>query len=144
MCLEGFSWDPLYGYLRHFAAPQLWPRSGVRGVFAGGFGTGFLLVKVKGQRVPCRFCGSLDGDGHLFWERPFPPLVEIREHPKFHDLMEMDKSSWPRCLLWHGWLPLLSGVNGSSPWAGSCREGAANLLECAVGRYSSDALTGRF
>ena len=37
----------------------------------------------------------------------FPPLVEIREHPEFHDFIEMDKTSWPRCLLWHGWLPLL-------------------------------------
>ena len=33
-------------------------------------------------------------------------------------------------------------MNGSSPWAGSLREGAANLLECALGRYSSDALAG--
>ena len=56
----------------------------------------------------------VDGDGHLFWDCTFPPLVEIREHPQFHDLMEMDKSYWPRCLLWHGWLPLLSGVNGGS------------------------------
>ena len=31
-------------------------------------------------------------------------------------------------------------VNGGSPWARSLREGAANLLECALGRYSSDAL----
>ena len=44
-------------------------------------------------------------------------------------------------MLWHGWLPLLSGVNGGSPWAGSPREGASDLLECALGRYSSDALT---
>ena len=61
----------------------------------------------------------------FFWDCTFPPLVEIREHPEFHDLMEMDKTSWPRCLLWHGWLPLLSGINGGSPWAlspagGSC------------------------
>ena len=49
--------------------------------------------------------------------------------------------SWLRCLLWHGWLPLLSGVNGGSAWAGSPREGAANFLDCALGRYSSDALT---
>ena len=41
----------------------------------------------------------------------FPPLVEIRENPDFHDLMRMDKAHWPRCLLWHGWLPMLSGVN---------------------------------
>ena len=59
----------------------------------------FLLHTVKGQRVLCRFCGGDDGDGHLFGECPFPPLFEIREHPEFHDLVELDKSSWPRCLL---------------------------------------------
>ena len=47
---------------------------------------------MKGQRVPCRFCGGADGDGHIFWDCTFPPLVEIREHPEFHGLMEMDKS----------------------------------------------------
>ena len=30
---------------------------------------------------------------------------------------------------------------GAPFWAGSPREGAANLLECALGRYSSDAHT---
>ena len=64
--------------------------------------------------MPCRFSGGRDHDGHLFWDCTFPLLVEIREHPEFHDLMEMDKTSWPRCLLWHGWLNLLSGVNGGS------------------------------
>ena len=32
------------------------------------------------------------------------------------------------------------GVNGGCPWAESPREGASNLLECALGRYSSDVL----
>ena len=36
------------------------------------------------------FCGGVDGDGHLFRECPFPPLVEIRENPEFHDLMRID------------------------------------------------------
>ena len=80
----------------------------LRSVFVGGVWNGFLLGKIQGQDVPCRFCGGRDHDGHLFWDCTFPPLVEIREHPEFHDLMEMDKTSWPRCLLWHGWLPLLS------------------------------------
>ena len=31
-------------------------------------------------------------------------------------------------------------MNGGSPWAGSPGEGASNLLESALGRYSSDAL----
>ena len=47
----------------------------------------------------------------------FHPLVEIRGQTGFYDLLWMDKSYWSRCLLWHGWLPLLSGVNGGSPWA---------------------------
>ena len=109
----------------------------LRGVLVGGVWNGFLLGKVKGCHVPCRFRGGDDNDGHLFWDCTFPPLVEIRENPEFHELMEMDKSCWPRCLLWHGWLPMLSGVNRGSPWALSLAEGASNLLEVALGSYTS-------
>ena len=96
-----------------------------------GFGMFFLLSRVRGRDVPCRFCGAPDDDGHLFWDCPFPPLVEIRENPEFHDLMRLDKTHWPRCLLWHGWLPMLSGVNGASPWAVDASESAAYLVESA-------------
>ena len=102
-----------------------------------GVWNGFLLGKVRGQVVPCQFCGAPDGDGHLFWECTFPPLVEIRENPEFHDLMTMDKGHWPRCLLWHGWLPMLSGVCGASPWAAGASESASYLVENALGGYSS-------
>ena len=74
----------------------------LRSILVGSAWNGFRLGRVRGQPVPCRFCGALDGDGHLFWECTFPPLVEIRENPEFHDLMRMDKGHWPRCLLWHG------------------------------------------
>ena len=77
-------------------------------------------------------CGA-DGDGHLFGECPYPPIVEIRENPEFHDLMRLDKSHRPRCLLWHGWLPFLSGANGDSPCAAAAGEAAANKLECFLG-----------
>ena len=100
-------------------------------------GNGFLLEKVRGQPVPCRFCGAPDGDGHLFWECTFPPLVEIRESPEFHDLMGMDNAHWLWCLRWHGWLPMLSGVNGASPWAADATESAVHLVEVALGRYFS-------
>ena len=109
----------------------------LRGVLVGGVWNGFLLGKVRNCHVPCRFCGGFDHDGHLFWDCPFPPLVEIRENPEFLELMEMDKSFWPRCLLWHGWLPMLSGVNRGSPWALTLAEGAGSLLEVALGSYSS-------
>ena len=109
----------------------------LRNVMVGGVWNGLLLGRVRGQAVPCRFCGARDHDGHLFWECPFPPLVEIRENPEFHDLMRLDKEHWPRCLLWHGWLPLLSGVNFASPCAVDASESAAYLVEVALGRYSS-------
>ena len=103
----------------------------LRSIMVGCVWNGFLLV------IPCRFCGAPGGDGHLFWECTFPPLVEIRENPEFHDLMRMDTEHWPKCLLWHGWLPMLSGVNGASPWAASASESATYLVEVALGRSSS-------
>ena len=63
----------------------------LRNVMVGGVWNGLLLGRVRSQAVPCRFCGAPDSDGHLFWECTFPPLVEIRENPEFHDLIRMDK-----------------------------------------------------
>ena len=40
----------------------------LRGVLVGGVWNGYLLERVRGQPVPCRFCGGPDGDGHLFGE----------------------------------------------------------------------------
>ena len=51
--------------------------------------------------------------------------------------MKEDKAHWPRCLLWHGWLPFFSGVNGASPWAADVPESAVHLIEVALGRCSS-------
>ena len=107
----------------------------LRSVMVGGVWNGFLLGRIRHQVLPCRFCGA--PDGHLFWECTFPPLVEIRENPEFHDLMRMGKAHWPRCLLWHGWLPKLSGGNGVSLWAGNASESANYLFETALGNYSS-------
>ena len=109
----------------------------LRNVMVGGVWNGMLLGRVRGQAVPCRFCGAPDSDGHLFWECPFPLFIEIRENPELHDLMRLDKERWPRCLLWHGWLPMLSGVNGASTWAVDASESATYLVEVALGRYSS-------
>ena len=68
---------------------------------------GFLLGKARKEEVPCRFCGGRDRDGHLFWECTFP---------EFMSLTAVDRWKWPRCLLWHGWLPglvlLVVGILG--------------------------------
>ena len=117
---EGFRGGPLldvHGSLQLLNSSHVRERDKLRSVMGGGIWNGFLLGRVRGQPVPCRFCGAPDSDGQLFWECALPPLVEICENPEFHDLMGMDKAHWPRCLLWHGWLLMLSGVNGASPCA---------------------------
>ena len=43
----------------------------LRGVLVGVVWNGFLLGKVRNCNVPCRFCGGVDHDGHLFWDCPF-------------------------------------------------------------------------
>ena len=76
----------------------------------------------------------------FFWDCTFPRLVEIHEHPEFHDLIEMDKAFWPRCLFGMVGYPFslvfMVIVLGLNPPA----EGAVNMLECALGRYSSGQL----
>ena len=45
----------------------------LREVWVGGVWNGFLLQRVRGELVSCRFCGNTHGDGHegagilLFW-----------------------------------------------------------------------------
>ena len=92
--------------------------------------------RIKGQPVPCQLCGAPDADGHLWGECTFPPLAEIRENPDSHDLMRMDKDHWPRCLLWHAWVPVLSGVHGACPWAAHASQSAGHMVENALGPYS--------
>ena len=79
----------------------------LRAISCGGVWNGFLLGEAKKEDVPCRFCGKRDGDGHLFWECSFLPplpLQHVRELLEFAFLMSLDRSNWPRCLLWHGCL----------------------------------------
>ena len=103
----------------------------------GGVWNGFLLVE-SGVRL--FFVGSVVHPIVMvtcFGNLPFLLLLRYVKSPEFHDLIRMDKGHWPKCLLWHGWLPMLSGVNGASPWALDASESAGYLVEVALGRYSS-------
>ena len=39
-------------------------------------------------------------------------IQHFRDLPEFSYLMSLNRSKWPRCLLWYGWLPGLTGNNG--------------------------------
>ena len=60
------------------------------GSFLGVYGMVFYSARC-GENVLCRFCGGVDGDGHLFWDCTFPPLVHIRESPEFSSIVNLDK-----------------------------------------------------
>ena len=111
----------------------------LRAILCGGVWNGILLGRAKKQDVPCRFCGKRDGNGHLFWECPFPPsLQHVRDLPEFVALMSLDRSKWPRCLLWHGWLPGLSGLSAENPWTSSFGDLAFSPLERCLGAFPAD------
>ena len=69
-------------------------------------------------------------------------MVDVREQPEFFfqkkkSVMEMDKGHWPRCLLWRGWLPALSGSSGGFPWGMTEEEVSRNQLKVALESCSS-------
>ena len=109
----------------------------LRALLCGGVWNEFLLGKAKKEDVRCRFCGQKDGDGHLFWECTFPPpppLQHVRDLPEFAYLLSLDRSKWPRCLLWPG----LNGVSTRDSRATSFYDLASALLERCSGAYPVD------
>ena len=52
--------------------------------------------------------------------------------------MSLDRSKWPPCLLWHGWLPGLKGMVHDDPWALSFGDLASVHLERCLGAYPVD------
>ena len=53
--------------------------------------------------------------------------------------MSRDRTHWPRCLLWHGWLPGLSSRTLGTPWAIASGDLASSCLENAFGPYPLSA-----
>ena len=56
--------------------------------------------------------------------------------------MSNDRTMWPRCLLWHGWLPGLSTAGLRDPWAAYLGQLAHRSLEQVLGAFqASDSWT---
>ena len=85
-----------------------------RAIQSEGVWNGFLLVSLKVCDIRCRFCDVPDGDGHLFWECPFPPWSTGVRTNEFFNLMNQDRSRWSRCLYWHS-KSLISSPLGICP-----------------------------
>ena len=106
----------------------------LRAILSGGVGTVSPGQGAKRKRSMSFLWGS--GWGWSLVLGVFLlPLVAIRESPEFHDIVNLDKAGWPRCLLWHGWLPALSGADDGDPWAVDAADVASKRLEVALGSY---------
>ena len=97
----------------------------LRAILCGGVWNGFLVGCVVREMVMGIFSGSA----------PFPPLSlqHVRDLSEFTFLMSLDRSNWPRCFLWHGWLPGLGGAGDDNPWAASFGDLAFGALERCLG-----------
>ena len=62
-------------------------------------------------------------------------LLSSFDNPEFLPLMSRDRTNWPRCLLWHGWLPGLTSRTSGSPWAIASSDLTSHSLETALGPY---------
>ena len=49
--------------------------------------------------------------------------------------MSLNRSNWPRCLLWHDWLPGLGLCGERDPWAASLGQLASCELERCLGAH---------
>ena len=87
----------------------------LRATLCGGVWNVFLVGQANKDDVPCQFCSKkvIVLGVHL------SPLLLVGELPEFAALMSPDRSKWPRCLQWYGWLPGLSGAGESDRWATS-------------------------
>ena len=111
----------------------------VKSHFVWGVWNGFLLGKAK-KKVKMFLC-------RILWLREMvmviyfgsalspstPHLLHVRELPDFSTLMALDRRNWPRCLLWHGWLPGLGDAGERDPWATSFGHMACCKLESSLG-----------
>ena len=135
----GFGVD-IYGSHQLLVSSHLRERDKMlsRAILSGWVWNGFLLSKAKKEDIHCRFCGAPD----LFWDCTFHPFVELRNKPEFLPLMNRDRTHWPRCLLWHGWLPGLISrtsrgwcVCSFSTW--SPQEGSSHIFSGVLGPIQS-------
>ena len=75
-------------------------------------GTDSFLVRPGRKMFLVVFAGRRMVMDIYFGSVLFPPFNMSVTSLSLLFLMSLDRSKWPRCLLWHGWLPGLNGFLG--------------------------------
>ena len=105
----------------------------------GEFGMASCLVRLRKKTFLVVSVVHLMMLVTFFWDCTFHPFVELRNKPEFLPLVSGDRTHWPRCLLWHGWLPGLTSRTVGTPWAVASSDLASSCLENALGSYPLSA-----
>ena len=103
------------------------------------YGTASCLVRLRKKRFHVGFVVPLIMTVTFFGTVPSLPLLSFAINPSFFHSWVEDRSHWPRCLLWHGWLPGLSPRILGTPWAVASSDLASSCLENALGSYPVSA-----
>ena len=104
----------------------------------GEYGTESFLVKPGRKMFHVDFVGRGTVMVIYFGNVLFSPFSMCVSFLSLKFLMSLDRSEWPRCLLWHGWLPGLNGMMDDKPCALSFGELASFHLERCLGAYPVD------
>ena len=104
----------------------------------GEFGTDSFLVKPGRKMFHVVSAGKRTVVDIYFGSVLFPHVSMSVTFLIFPLLMSLNRNRWPRCLLWHGWLPGLNGMLNDKPWALSFGELASFHLERCLGAYPVD------
>ena len=118
--LGGVEFADLKGSLQLLNSTHLRNRDKMllRAILCGRVWNGFLLGKARKEDVPCRFLREERMVMDIYFGNVlFPSFKHVRDLPEFAFLLSLDRSNWPHCLLWHGWLPGLEGISQREPWA---------------------------
>ena len=108
----------------------------LRGILSCGVWNGFLLGKVRGENVPCRFCG--EGDGHFFGIERTHLLSTSGRAVNLQTLLVVMRGLGLGVFSGTGWLQARIAGQGHSPRA---LEAAEYRLEYAHGIFLLE-LTG--
>ena len=139
LCRESFVWTFVAPI--NSSAPLIW-ENGIRAILSGGGGErvrrGWRNVFCSARQKKKR--RSNVGSALLptimdtsFGNALCLPYLELRRSRKFAYLKKQDRTKWPRCMLWHGWLPDLTARPTGSPWAVAAGDLASHDLEKSLG-----------
>ena len=118
---------------------SLVPPAGTRGPFCVGvFGTDSLLARPRRKTFLVDYVAKRMVMVTCFGSVLSPPFSTFGIFLSLLHLFFWIVSNWPRCLLWHGWLPGLSGISDKDPLATSFGYLASFHLERCLGAYPVD------